>query len=195
MDFYHGSIIGDLKELRPFSAQYSNLPDKLVYLTTSKQLATHYIWNINKLPYKMPMLKIGKDGVLVFQEMFSGALAYFYQGLSGYVYYAKGDYELSHDSGVFTCAISKDIVPIHDVEYIDDVYDRILEYSKYGTFIYERYEELPQYRHDIIRGMVLRMIKSENLLDNKDHPLHALYQEKHPRIWEEAMVLSRNGLL
>ena len=90
------------------------------------------------------MLDIRKDGTLVFQEMFPGALSYFYQGLSGYIYHCIGEYPTNEDSGVFTCATSNSEVPITDFEFINDVYENILEYQEKGTFIYERYEDLPQ---------------------------------------------------
>jgi len=195
LDFYHGSTVPGLNELRPFALSESNLKEPVVYLSTSKQLALHYIWNLKKVPIKMPMLKIEKNGVLIFQEMFSGALEYFYKGLSGYIYHCIGNYEINNDTGVFTCATSKEAIPINDNEYIPDVLARILEYEKYGTFIYEKYESLPQYRYDIIRGLVLRLIKNDEILNHSDHPLSSFYQEKYPKIWEEAIVLFKHGLL
>jgi hypothetical protein len=195
MDFYHGSRVGGLTQLRPYNSQYSNLNEAVVYLTTNKQLALHYIWNTDKIPEKMPMLNIRKDGVIVFQEMFSNALSYFYKNLSGYIYHCIGNYLPNNEVGVFTSVISKDPVNVVDFEYISDVYERILEYEKYGTFIYEKFEELPQYRHDIIRGIVMRYIKKENLLKNSNHPMYYFYQEKYPKYWQEAIVLEEKNLL
>ncbi|MEJ6952282.1 hypothetical protein [Natronospora cellulosivora (SeqCode)] len=195
MDFYHGTTKAGLRELRPFASPYSNLKEPLVYLTTSKQLALHYIWNTDKLEIKMPMLDIRKDGVLVFQEMFSGALEYFYKGLSGYIYHCVGDYQINDNSDVFTCATSSSPVPILDYEYIDDVYEKIIEYQEKGTFIYEKYETLPQYRYDIIRGIIIRTIKRENLLNAPSDPRYKFYKEKFLQYWKEAEVLEQNGLL
>ncbi len=130
MDFHHGSIGGGQTELIPFAKSGSNLKKPCVYLTTSKQLALHYILDEKKRPPKTPMLKIREDGVLVFQEMFSGALEYLYKGLSGYIYHCVGNYELNKDVKVITCATSSVPVPIKDCEYIEDVYERIMEYEK-----------------------------------------------------------------
>lgn len=143
----------------------------------------------------MPMLDIRKDGVLVFQEMFNGALEYFYKGLSGYIYHCVGDYQINDNAGVFTCATSSSPVPILDYEYIDDVYEKIMEYQEKGTFIYEKYETLPQYRYDIIRGIIIRTIKRENLLDKPTDPRYHFYKEKFLQYWKEAEVLEQNGLL
>ena len=87
MDYYHGTTMAGLTELRLFTSAINNLKDPLVYLTTSKQLALHYIWDTKRRPVKSPMLDIRKDGILVFQEMFSNALEYLYKGLSGYIYH------------------------------------------------------------------------------------------------------------
>jgi len=112
------------------------------------------------------MLDIRVDGTLVFQEMFSGALEYFYKGVSGYIYHCTGEFELNEETGVPTCVTSDKPVPIIDFEYIEDVYEKIMEYEKTGTFIYEKFENLRQYRHDIIRGIIYRTIKKDNLFEN-----------------------------
>lgn len=195
MDFYHGTAINGLTELKPFASPYSNLKEPCVYLTTSKQLALHYIWNSDRYPIKSPMLNIRHDGVLVFQEMFSGALGYFYKGLSGYIYHCVGDYQLNNDTGVISCATSNEPVPVTDFEYIEDAYEKIISYEDQGTFIYEKYEDLPQYRYDIIRGIIVRSIKKDDLFNNPNHPNHKFYQEKYPQYWREALVLYNNDLL
>lgn len=193
MDFYHGSIVGGLTELVPFAKPGSNLNESAVYLTTSKQLALHYILDGEGRPPRTPMLKIREDGVLVFQEMFSGALEYLYKGLRGYIYHCVGDYELNEQVKVITCATSSVPVPIKDYDYIEDVYERITEYKKYGMFVYEKYEELPQWRHNLIRGFAMIWIK--DALTTPNHPEFGLLQRRYPQYWKEAEVLYKNGLL
>lgn len=195
MEYYHGSIIAGLSVLQPIASPYSNLKEPLVYLTTSRQLALHYIWDTERLGVKMPMLDIRNDGIIVFQEMFSGALEYLYKGVSGYIYRCMGDYELNSDSGVHTCATSRETVRVEDCEYIEDVYEHILSYKEKGTFVYERYEDLPQWRLDVIRGQIIRFMKRNNLVNDSTHPSYKFIREKFPRYWEEAKVLQDNGLL
>ena len=195
MEYFHGSTVKGLAELKPFASNYSNLKTPLVYLTTSKQLALHYIWDEKRIGVKMPMLDIRKDGVLVFQEMFSGALEYFYKGVSGYIYRCIGNYKINTDTGVYTCATSSEPVPVTDFEYIEDVYERIISYADKGTFIYERYEDLPQWRIDVIRGHVMRFIKRTDLLSDVTLPSYKFIQEKFPRYLQEAQVLNDHNLL
>lgn len=195
MDFYHGTIVGGIKELTPYANPDSNLKEPLVYLTTSKQLALHYIMDrVNRIG-SSPMLNIRQDGVLVFQEMFSGALEHIYKGLSGYIYHCVGSYHINTEAKVHTCATSSEPVPVTDVEFIPDVYERIIEYGKYGMFVYEKYEDLPRHRHDIIRGWVLRWLKDSDIPNNPEHPEYKIYQERWPLYLKEAEVLRNNGLL
>lgn len=67
--YYHGSAKPGLTCLIPSSSWYANLSEPTVYLTTNRQLALHYIWDMERIGVKMPMLDIRPDGVLVFQEI------------------------------------------------------------------------------------------------------------------------------
>ncbi len=194
MVFYHGTNRGGLTELKPFYSEGSNLKEACVYLSTSRRVALFYIWDYARDPVRRMMMDIQPDKV-VFQEMFPGALERFYKGVSGYIYRCEGDYEMREDHGVKTCAISREPVPVAGVEVVEDVYREILKYQEKGEFVYERYEELPQYRYDIIRGIVMRMIVRDKLLENQEHPTALLYQEVYPRYWKEAKVLAEHGLL
>ena len=195
MDYYHGSSIIGLTELKPFASPYSNLQEGVVYLTTSKQLALHYIWDNERVGVKWPMLHIRDDGVLIFQEMFSGALEFLYKGLSGCIYHCIGDYEINPVSGVLKCATSKSVVPIIDYEMIDDVYEKICEYEKKGTFIYDKFEERPQSAHDRIRQIIINQIKRVDLFNNPTHAYNSFFQEKFFDYWKEAKTLYESGNL
>ena len=194
MDFYHGTQIGGLTELKPFASPHSNLKEAAVYLTMRKQVALHYISNYRKLPFGSPMLDIRED-VIVYQEMYSGALELSCKGVSGYIYHCIGDYEMMEYNGVKSAAVAYTTVPVTDFEYIEDVYDKIMEYQKQGKFAYEKYEELPQHRHDIIRGHFIRAVKNEDLINNPNHPQYNLFRERFPKYWKEAEVLFEHGLL
>ena len=191
MDFYHGTTVGGLTELKPFTSENTNLKEPVVYLTTSKQLALHYI----KDRQESPSLKINENGRLIYQELFAGALETLYKGKSGYIYHCVGDYEINNDVGVITTATSNRPVPIKDYEYIEDVYARIMEYEKYGMFHREKYEELPQWRHDIIRGLVLRWIKEGNWIKNVKSPEYIKFMDRWPKYLREAEVLLEHDLL
>ena len=186
MDFYHGSAVGGLTELRPIASPDSNRPEPLVYLTTLKQLALHYITECR-------MLDIRADGTIVFQEMFSGALAHYYKGISGYIYTCRGDYAINPDSKVRFCATSALPVPVGECEFVEDVYERVMEYGRRGEFIYERYEDLPPWRYDFIQRIVYRQIARKALFYNPSHPEYAFYQAHYGQYLCDAEELQARG--
>lgn len=186
MDYYHGSIIPHLTELRPFEGKENNLKKPCVYLTTNPQLAIHYIRDKSRL-WISPTLDVREDGVLVYQEMFSNALEYMYKGVSGYVYRVSGDYGINTVPGVRFAAVSDEPVPIIDSKFIPDVYDAIYSFADDGKFIYDHYEDLPQWRHDKIRDWVLKWIKDGDWTSKPEEPMARFYQEKWPDYWLEAV--------
>jgi len=195
--FYHGTQIGGLTELRPIASPNSNLKEAVVYLSTRRQVALHYASNYKNLPFSSPMLNI-QDDVLIYQEMYSGALELSCKGVSGYIYHCIGgigEYEMSEHHGVKSCAVSYEPVPVADVEYIADIYEEVMQYKNQGKLIYEKYEELPRWRLDIIRGYVMRALKADDILNNPQHPHYLSFREKFPRYWQEAEVLDSHGLL
>ena len=195
MKCYHGSVKMGLTELKPFVSEFTNISEPVVYLTTNKQLALHYIWDMNRIGVKMPMLNIRPDGTLVFQEMFSGALEYFYKGVAGCIYHCEGDYEISKATKVPFCSISKTPVKVVGCEHIRDVYEAIMSYTEAGTFIYEKYETLPEWRIDVIRGQIVRFIKRNRLLEDTDCPSYRFVQQKFPKYLKEAEILNAHKLL
>jgi hypothetical protein len=194
MDFYHGTQIGGLTELKPFDTGDSNLKVPAVYLTTRRQVALHYVSNYKSLPFRSPMLDI-RENIVVYQEMYPDALELSCKGVNGYIYSVNGDFEMMENNGVRSAAVSYEPVPIVATEYIPCVYEAIMEYHRQGKFTYGKYEDLPQYRLDIIRGHFIRTLKRENLLDNPQHHQYELFRDKFPQYWKEAEVLHKYGLL
>jgi len=182
MNYYHGSTISGITELRPSANEGNNLKLPCIYLTTNPQLAIHYIRDKNRL-WSSPTLDIREDGVLVFQEMFSDALAYMYSGVSGYVYRVTGAYGINTVPGVRFAAISEKAVPVADSVHIPDVYSAILSFAERGLFIYERYEDLPQQRHKKIQDWVLKWIEDGDWINKPDEPMARFYKEKWPEYW------------
>lgn len=185
MDYYHGSIIPGLTKLLPFEGKENNLKKPCVYLTSNSQLAIHYIRDKSRL-WISPTLDIREDGVLVYQEMFSGALEYIYKGISGYVYRVSGDYGIDTVPGVRFAAVSESPVPVVDFEYIPDVYRAILSFEDKGNFVYEHYEDLPKWRHDKIRDWALKWIADGDWISKPNEPMARFYQDKWPEYWQEA---------
>ncbi|MDR0948538.1 MAG: hypothetical protein LBM69_03360 [Lachnospiraceae bacterium] len=107
-----------------------------------------------------------------------------------------GDYKLNPSAGVVTTATSDTPVPVSDFEFIPDVYTTILSYAEEGKFIRERYEDLPNYRRDIIRGYVYRWVAGNKAYVNDPNDEgYRFYSTHYTEFWREAKVLHENGLL
>lgn len=96
---------------------------------------------------------------------------------------------------MISCITVNQTILVYDYEWIGDVYDSIMAFAGKGTFIYEKYEDLPRWRHDVIRGIIIRNIKRNDMLNDLGHPDRKLYQEKYPVYWQEAQVLYEHGIL
>ena len=98
---------------------------------------------------------------------------------------------ISNTSSSIFAAVSDEPVPIIDSEFIPDVYDEILSFADNSKFIYEHYEDLPQWRHDKIRDWVLKWIKDGDWTSKPEEPMARFYKEKWPEYWLEAVRARR----
>ncbi len=87
MKLYHGSPVGGIAALTPHLSTHQK---PYVYLTHLPELAVIYAHNPFAPPNGMFSYYV-KDGVLHYDEYFSGQLAEFYRGFSGYIYTCEVD--------------------------------------------------------------------------------------------------------
>ena len=83
--YYHGTIVKNLSELKPFASPHSNLKYPCVYLSANKAMAAIYIWN---KPFKWMSFHVQDDGIPVITESFPNHIHEFYNGVSGCIYIA-----------------------------------------------------------------------------------------------------------
>lgn len=132
---YHGTIVGNINVLRPYASPHSSLKYPCVYLSTNKALSAIYVWN---KPYKWMTFEISEDGLPVYNESFKNGLYEFYNGVKGYIYTCESDFD---DNTTIKCAvISKNIVPIKNVDVVENAYERILQYEHpLSNFVQEKF--------------------------------------------------------
>lgn len=180
---YHGTIVENIDTLRPFANPDSNLKYPCVYLSTNKALAAIYIWN---RPFKWMTYGIREDGTPVYNETFQNGLYEFYHGVKGYIYTCEAEFETDDNTKISCAVISKDPVPVKEVEVVEDAYERILEYERQGLIKINHFEDLSEKQRQRDRNMVMGEIQSLGLL-NSETPLAAFLREKFPDVWEEAL--------
>lgn len=180
---YHGTVVGDLKVLRPFASPHSNLNYPCVYLSACKALASIYIWN---KPYKWMTFEIGGDGVPVYNESFENGLIEFYKGVRGYIYTCSGAFDFDENTGIRHAVLSREPVAVSSVDIVKDAYERILWYEAEGLLKIHHYRDLTDEQRRKDRNMVLNAIRRLDLLKG-EHPLSGFVSEKFPDLWREAL--------
>jgi len=181
---YHRTTVGGMAQLRPFANPHSNLKYPCVYLSTNKALASIYIW---KHEYKWMTFEIADDGIPVYNESFEGALREFYGGVEGYIYVCNGEFEVDENTTIKHAVISKATVDIQSVDFVDNAYERILQYEAEGLLRIHHFEERTNRQKERDRNMVLGTIKRLELLKG-EHPLSGFVASKFPAIWQEASI-------
>lgn len=179
---YHGTVAGNLHILRPFASPHSNLDYPCVYLSTSKALASIYIWN---KPYKWMTFEIGEDGVPVYKESFENGLEEFYKGVPGYIYTCSGEFVFDPNTGIRHALVSGEPVPVSSVDVVRDAYEHILRYEAEGLLRIDRYTDLTDEQRRKDQNMVLNAIRRLDLLKG-NHPLSAFVAQKFPEWWRQA---------
>ena len=185
--FYHGSIVGGLTKLMPFSSPAANIPDAAVYLSASKALSSIYIWNRE---YKWMTFHIGKDDIPVYTETHKGALHEFYNGVKGYIYACEGEYAVGSATGIKLAAVSYEPVIVSMCEPVENAYEKILSFETLSQLVIRRYEDLSIREHTSNRNMILGCIERLDLLNEK-HPLSAFVKKRFPNLWEDAKCIDK----
>lgn len=153
---YHGTVVGNIDVLRPFSSHHSNLTYPCVYLSTNKALSAIYIWN---RPYKWMTFEIQENGIPVYNESFKHGLYEFYNGVKGYLYTCEADFDVDDNTAIPCAVISKHPVPIKEVDIVENAYERILEYEAQGQIKINHFETLSEHQIKKDRRMVIGEIK------------------------------------
>ncbi|GHV87267.1 hypothetical protein AGMMS50255_5630 [Spirochaetia bacterium] len=185
--YYHGTIVKNINELKPFQGKYSNLNYPCVYLSAKKAMAAIYIWN---KPFMWMSYDIKDDGIPIITESFSNHLYEFYNGVSGCIYTCEGNFITDFAVGIKFAAVSKDPIKVKEYENVNNAYEKLLEYENKKELKIIRFNELKKENIEGRNRTILKTIKHYNLLDEK-HPMAPFIKEKFPEVWEEAKKQNR----
>ncbi len=179
MEYYHGSIVPNLKTLYPFNVDNSLSQKECIYLTSKKEIALLYIW-----VRKFMWLTYGfdKQGSVVYTETHKDALKEFYNDVRGYIYSVNIDGDEDNDTKIKNVITMYKEIPVIKCEKVDDVYEKILEYENLGMMKIKRYEDLTADEILRSRKMILDELKSD--LYKNDRPLLKYIQMTFPEIYE-----------
>ena len=149
--YYHASPTLGITALEP---RRSNHGVPLVYFSKKRENTLVYLSNaVEKFcretgfPHAGPWTKWGpygfRDGALLLEEYYPGALEDTYRGVSGYIYQAAAIPEVSREIGIPDAAVSDRPVPVDRAEFVPDALEAILAAERAGLVRLIRYGEQP----------------------------------------------------
>ena len=166
MKLYHGSNVKDINKLNPV---LSNHGKPLVYLTDNYTLAILYAHNPIKRPGGFFTYRFDSNGKLHYDEYFENQLEKMYSGVSGYVYTIDANLEdyvkLDKMYWVYT---TENNVETNAVEYIEDIYLKILECENQGDIVINRYCNMDEKTKQKWKDIVIKDIENKDLKNYPD---------------------------
>lgn len=164
MYLYHGSHIGKIEKLIANSKQHNGKEEKIVYLTSNYAYALFYIWDsIKNHRTKKYITAYIKDGIVYYEEQFPNQFYEFYNNARGYVYYVEKQDEFLNGSEE-SFYISNNDVDVIKYDYIDNVYEKILEYVDNGLVKILYFDEQSEERQNFLTEMIVQVILKKQLI-------------------------------
>ena len=167
--FYHGSNLGDLKELKPsisnqgnfiyFSSKRENI---IPYLANPFQVVLDKIYGKGKkqISYRMAKYKFTKEGKIVFQENWPNYLEEIYKGQTGYIYYFENIEGITKLNGIPDIYGLDKPIKVKEVEVIPDIYEEILRLKQQGLADIELYKDKDPTKKQRDDNMFLNIYKT-----------------------------------
>ena len=179
---YHGSSVGGLQTLQPFTADHGK---PYVYFSTSDISAAFYAARVIDRPYYWVPYGYSVQGKITYTEVWRNAFQEVFGGKTGYVYCCEAD-----DKNLLkfpthrSLRLSAEPVAVSHCEKIDNLQDWFLQREREGKLVIQRYESLTPDQLSLWHGMVLEeLIESFSGVDF-NNPYTRFVQEKLPAVWE-----------
>lgn len=168
MYLYHGSYIGKIEKLIANSKQHDNNEKKILYLTSNYAYSLFYIWDsVKNHRSKKYITAYIKDGIVYYEEQFPNQFCEFYNNVKGYVYYVEESNKFLNGTEE-SFYISNNDVDVIKYDYIDNVYNKILEYVNKGLVKILYFNEQSKERQDYLIQMIVHVILRDSLIGSNN---------------------------
>lgn len=168
MYLYHGSHIGKIEKLTANSKQYNGKEEKVVYLTSNYAYSLFYIWDqVKNHRIRKYITAYIKDGIVYYEEQFPNQFYEFYNNVKGYVYYVnESTHFLNGSEESFYISYNDEAVTKSD--YINNVYEKILEYVDNGLVKILYFNEQTKERQNYLTEMIVQAIVNKQLIGSNN---------------------------
>jgi hypothetical protein len=179
---YHGSSIGDIHTLQPFTADHGK---PYVYFSASDILAALYASRVIEKPYYWVPYGYDSQGRVTYTEVWKDAFADTFSGKTGYLYYCDVDEKkLLRFPSHRNLRLSTEPVAVSRREEIKDLYAWFCQREQEGRFLIQRYNSLTPPQLSLWHGMVLEELMAHFSVSSTENPYVHFVQEKLPAVWE-----------
>ena len=182
MTFYHGSPIGDLRELEPFLSEHG-FP--YVYFSTHPLVALLYAVKPVPKPFSFYPYGFDQNGVVIYSEYFENAFCRLYQGRIGYLYECDDLKNLETPTQINSVYTGTGPVKIDRVTKIPDLYVFYKEQEQKGRFKIKKKSEISQREMQFVFEELRKELQKNELKRFPDHPMSLFIQTYFPTAWEE----------
>ena len=181
MTYYHGSPIGNLKELIPSLSEH-NKP--YIYFSTNPLVALLYAVKPVPKPFSFYPYGFDKEGNLVYSEYFENAFHKLYNGKTGYLYEAENLNGAQNPTNINSAVVCETPVKITNVTKISNLYEYYLEQEKLGNFIIKKNSDISQKEMGFVLSEFKKYIEKYQLLNYPENPMTLFLKKYFPKTFD-----------
>lgn len=179
---YHGSSIGGIQTLQPFTADHGN---PYVYFTTNDVSAAFYAARAVERPHYWVPYGYDSQGKITYTEVWKNAFSDVFAGKAGYLYCCEAsDQKLLRFPTHRSLRLSTEPVTVARCERIDDLQQWFYQREREGKLAIQRYETLTPDQLSLWHGVVMEKLLESFSIAEPEHPFAQFVQDKIPAVWE-----------
>ncbi len=181
MTYYHGSPIGNLKELVPSLSEH-NKP--YIYFSTNPLVALLYAVKPVPKPFSFYPYGFDKDGNLVYSEYFENAFYELYNGKTGYLYEVENINNIKNPTNINSAVVCEVPVKITNATKISNLYEYYLEKEKIGKFTIKKNSGISQKEMDFVLSELKKDIEKYKLFNYPENPMTLFLKKYFPKAFD-----------
>ena len=181
MIFYHGSPIGDLKELKPFLSEHGK---PYIYFATNPIVALLYAVKPVPKPFSFYPYGFDGSGKVIYSEYFENAFYNLYSGKKGYLYSCSNLKNIDKPTQINCAYTCEEAVTVDQVTEIPDLYEYFKQQEEKGLFLIKNRSQISDKEMNFILEEIKKDIEKHNLKQNPNHPMSEFVQKRFPAVWD-----------
>ena len=185
---YHGSSVGGIHTLQPFTADHGN---PYVYFTTNDVSAALYAARAVERPYYWAPIGYDTQGRVTYTEVWENAFVELFSGKTGYLYCCEADEKsLLRFPSRLGLRLSVEPVAVARREEIPDLYAWFCQREQEGKLLIQRFETLAQDQLTLWHRVALETLTASFSAQSRENAFSRFVQEKMPAVWDRFLLES-----